>query len=110
VEHTVDFTTNVACVSFSSASSDYQVDVRDANGDRFYADLYIYFLAADGSRIRTDRAGAADWDPPRVDDAAHTLWLITSFDAFDLLYTGRGLPVDEVARLLIATAERAVCR
>jgi len=45
-----------------------------------------------------------------VDDAANILWLITSFDAFDLLYTGRGLPVDEVARLLVATAERAVCR
>lgn len=45
-----------------------------------------------------------------VDDAAHILWLATSFDVFDLLYTGRGLPVDEVARLLVATAERAVCR
>jgi len=45
-----------------------------------------------------------------VDAAAHVLWMITSFDAFDLLYTGRGLPVDEVARLLVATAERAVCR
>jgi AcrR family transcriptional regulator len=45
-----------------------------------------------------------------VDDAAHILWLITSFDAFDLLYTGRGLPVEEVARVLVATAERAVCR
>jgi AcrR family transcriptional regulator len=45
-----------------------------------------------------------------VDDAAHILWLITSFDAFDLLYTGRGLPVHEVARLLVGTAERAVCR
>lgn len=45
-----------------------------------------------------------------VDDAGHILWLITSFDAFDLLYTGRRLPVEEVARLLVATAERAVCR
>jgi AcrR family transcriptional regulator len=45
-----------------------------------------------------------------VDDAAHVLYMITSFDAFDLLYAGRGLPVDEVARLLVATAERAVCR
>ena len=45
-----------------------------------------------------------------VDDAAHILFVITSFDAFDLLYTGRDLPVDEVARLLVATAEHAVCR
>jgi AcrR family transcriptional regulator len=43
-------------------------------------------------------------------DAAHILYLITSFDAFDLLYTGRGLPVEEVAALLVDTAERAVCR
>jgi len=45
-----------------------------------------------------------------TDDAAHILYLITSFDAFDLLFSGRGLPVDEVARLLLATAEHAVCR
>jgi hypothetical protein len=43
-------------------------------------------------------------------DAADMLFVMTSFDAFDLLYTGRGLPVDEVGRLLAATAERAVCR
>jgi hypothetical protein len=36
--------------------------------------------------------------------------VITSFDAFDLLYTGRDLPVDEIARLLVATAGHAVCR
>ncbi|HEY3008847.1 MAG TPA: TetR/AcrR family transcriptional regulator [Micromonosporaceae bacterium] len=45
-----------------------------------------------------------------VDDAAHILWLTTSFDAFDLLYTGRGLSVDEVARLLVANVEHAICR
>jgi AcrR family transcriptional regulator len=43
-------------------------------------------------------------------DAAHILYLMTSFDAFDQLYTGRGLPVDTVARLVVETAERAVCR
>jgi len=45
-----------------------------------------------------------------VDDAAHILFVITSFDAFDQLYTGRGLSAGEVARLLVATAEHAVCR
>ena len=45
-----------------------------------------------------------------AEDAAHMVWVLTSFDAFDLLYTGRGLPVDEVARLLATAAERAVCR
>lgn len=43
-------------------------------------------------------------------EAADVLWLLTSFDSFDLLYTGRGLPVDEVARRLTATAERSLCR
>ena len=41
-------------------------------------------------------------------EAAHQLWLLTSFDAFDLLYTGRGLPADEVARVLVDLAERSL--
>ena len=45
-----------------------------------------------------------------VDQAADMLWLLTSFDAFDLLYTGRGLSVDEVAQTLITMAERSLCR
>jgi AcrR family transcriptional regulator len=49
---------------------------------------------------------------PGVDreQSAHTLWVLTSFDAFDLLFTGRGLPLPEVVRLLTETAEAAVCR
>jgi hypothetical protein len=43
-----------------------------------------------------------------VEQAAHLLWLLTSFDSFDLLYTGRGLPTDEVAEVLITTAERSL--
>ena len=43
-------------------------------------------------------------------DAANILYLMTSFDTFDQLYTDRGLPVDEVSRIMVATAERAVCR
>ena len=31
-------------------------------------------------------------------------------DSFDLLYTGRALSVDEVAKTLITTAERSLCR
>jgi AcrR family transcriptional regulator len=42
--------------------------------------------------------------------AADVLWMLTSFDAFDLLYTGRGLPLDEVVEVLTETAERSVCR
>ena len=45
-----------------------------------------------------------------VDDAAHILFVLTGFDAFDALYTGRGLPVDDVARLVAVAAEHAVCR
>jgi AcrR family transcriptional regulator len=44
-----------------------------------------------------------------VDDAERILWVLTSFESFDLLYTGKGLPTDAVSDLLIATAERAVC-
>jgi AcrR family transcriptional regulator len=40
--------------------------------------------------------------------AADRLWVLTSFDAFDLLYSGRGLSADEVARVLVETAERGL--
>jgi hypothetical protein len=43
-------------------------------------------------------------------DAANTLWLITGFDAFDQLYTARGLPLGEATALLVAAAERALLR
>jgi len=42
--------------------------------------------------------------------AAHLLWLLTSFDAFDVLYTGRSLPAERVAATLITAAERTLCR
>jgi AcrR family transcriptional regulator len=45
-----------------------------------------------------------------VEDAADLLWLLTSFDGFDQLYSGRGLAVDDVVRALITTAERCLCR
>jgi hypothetical protein len=44
-----------------------------------------------------------------VDAAANLLWILTSFDAYDLLATGRGLSADEAADLLIETAERTLC-
>ena len=56
---------------------------------------------ADQDVLRTD---------VRVGEAANLLWLLTSFDAFDLLYTGRGMSVDDVAAALITTAERSLCR
>ena len=40
--------------------------------------------------------------------AADRLWVLTSFDAFDLLYSGRGLSANAVARVLVDMAERSV--
>jgi AcrR family transcriptional regulator len=40
--------------------------------------------------------------------AADRLWVLTSFDAFDLLYDGRGMAASEVARVLVDMAERSV--
>jgi AcrR family transcriptional regulator len=41
--------------------------------------------------------------------AAHLLWLFAGFDAFDALYTGRGLSVRRVGETLGEAYERAVC-
>jgi AcrR family transcriptional regulator len=35
-----------------------------------------------------------------TEEALHVLWMLSSFEAFDQLFTGRGLPVEDVARLL----------
>jgi AcrR family transcriptional regulator len=45
-----------------------------------------------------------------VEDAAHILWVLTSFESFDLLYTGRKLSLERTVELLICTAERALYR
>jgi AcrR family transcriptional regulator len=34
------------------------------------------------------------------EEALHVLWMLSSFEAFDQLFAGRGLPVEDVARLL----------
>jgi AcrR family transcriptional regulator len=67
------------------------------------------------ARAMIDLAGRlADQDQLRPglepEDAANSLWLLTSFDAFDLLYSGRRLTTQRVADTLTAMAERAVCR
>jgi AcrR family transcriptional regulator len=41
-------------------------------------------------------------------EAADQLWILTSFDAFDLLYAGRGLSANKVARVLVGIADRSV--
>ena len=45
-----------------------------------------------------------------VDVATDLLCLLTSFDSFDLLHTGRDLPAAQAADLLITTAERSLCQ
>ena len=43
-----------------------------------------------------------------VEEANDVLWVITSFESFDLLYSGRGLPLDAVVERLTEAAERAL--
>jgi AcrR family transcriptional regulator len=56
----------------------------------------------------------ADQEVLRADvsagQAADLLYLLTSFDSFDLLYTGRSLSIEETATTLISTADRSLCR
>ena len=44
------------------------------------------------------------------DDAERLLWLWSSFDAFDVLYSGKGLSADEIAALMTEMAERTLYR
>ena len=43
-----------------------------------------------------------------AEEANDVLWVITSFESFDLLYSGRGLPLDAVVERLTDAAERAL--
>jgi AcrR family transcriptional regulator len=43
-----------------------------------------------------------------VEDAEHVLWMLSSFESFDALYSGRGLTTRRVVELLTETAERAL--
>jgi AcrR family transcriptional regulator len=44
-----------------------------------------------------------------VEAATDLLWVLTSFDSFDLLHTGRVLPIDTIATTLATAAERSLC-
>jgi AcrR family transcriptional regulator len=43
-----------------------------------------------------------------VDEASDVLWMLCSFECFDLLYTDRGLDIDDTINTLITTVERAL--
>jgi AcrR family transcriptional regulator len=62
---------------------------------------YLAGRLAEQDQLRSDVTAEA---------AADVLWMLASFASFDSLYTGRGLSADEVATVLIATAERTLCR
>ena len=49
-------------------------------------------------------------DDVSMEMAVDVLWMICSFEAFDLLHTGQGLSVDAAVDALAITAERALCR
>ena len=65
-----------------------------------------------GMRHLVDRLAEQDLLRPEVtvDEAADVMWMLASFGSFDALYTGRGLSADQVAGILITTAERTLCR
>jgi len=65
-----------------------------------------------GMRHLSERLAEQDLLRPEVsaEEAAEVLWVLASFASFDALYTDRQLPIDDVARLLTATAERTLCR
>jgi hypothetical protein len=43
-----------------------------------------------------------------VEDAEHMLWVLTSFESFDSLYTDREMSTGRAVELLIEMAERAL--
>jgi AcrR family transcriptional regulator len=45
-----------------------------------------------------------------VDEAADVLWVLTSFESYDLLSRGRKRSADDVVDRLVTTAERSLCR
>jgi len=79
-------------------------------------------MAGAAQRLENSRAGGMEYLARRLADqgalrpdvteaeATDILWVIASFDSFDLLYTGRGLSPPKVAEHLITMAERSLCR
>jgi AcrR family transcriptional regulator len=102
------------------------VDIYAADRDVFNALFATTKLDPDAvggavQRIEEQRAKGMAWASRRLarqkqlkpgvsaTKAAHVLWLVASFDAFDLLYTGRGLSARETGRILADSFENGVC-
>ncbi len=72
------------------------------------------------ARSEKERTGGMAWLAGRLaeqnalargvtpEHAAHVLWVLASFDAYDLLASGRGLPPEKAAAVLVDMAERAL--
>ena len=72
------------------------------------------------ARAERGRSASMDWLAGRLaeqgllragvtpDDAAHLIWILASFDAYDSLATGRGLSPQATADILVHTAEGAL--
>ena len=65
-------------------------------------------LNADGEDVSVVTVQVADAQGRGVPDAHNLIWMYGSFDAFDVLYTGRGLSVGEIVDLFTTTLERAL--
>jgi AcrR family transcriptional regulator len=65
---------------------------------------------AEGQRRMAGRLAEAGYLHPdvTVEEATDILWVITSFETFDQLYTGRGLSEEDTAARLVMMAERSL--
>ncbi|MBI5088768.1 MAG: TetR/AcrR family transcriptional regulator [Actinobacteria bacterium] len=77
------------------------VTVQRMESDRAGGMAYLAQRLAEAGELRADTS---------VDDAAHILSVITSFESLDQLMTARGLSLDASIELLALIAERALCR
>jgi hypothetical protein len=72
--------------------------------------------------MERERAGGMDFlarhlaqdgvlaDGITVEAATNVLWVLCSFEAFDLLRTDRGLSLEDTIETIVTSAERALCR
>lgn len=81
------------------ASIGGRAQLNEAN--RSEAMVWLAGLLHDAAYLRPDVT---------VQDAAHMLFVLTSFETFDSLFTDRGMTVEQTTTLIIAMAERAVLR
>ena len=75
--------------------------VRRMDDDRSGGMAHLVARLVDGNLLRDDISPS---------DAEHVLWMLTSFESFDALVTGRGVPVEHAIDLLVSSAERTLLR